>query len=388
MRPILLLALATFASAANLRICDALLPQVARELAVSVGDAAAIVTSFAIAYGFLQLVYGPVGDRLGKYRVIAWGSIAAGIASAGAAFAPDLRSLTVVRFIAGGFAGGVIPLAFAWIGDTVSEERRQAVLARFLSSTVLGMTFGQAAGGILGDLFGWRGVFSLLAVIQIAAGLIMLIELRINAAAQPPLANVAPGLGPLIASAKAILSRPWVQVVLVTVLLEGMLMNGAFAYVGADLHLRFGLGFGAIGLLLMGFGAGALLYTAIGPILLRLLGERGFALGGGAIMSTCYMLLAVSPVYWLSFPVLAVLGLGFFLLHNTLQAAATQMAPEARGLALAIFAASLFIGNSIGVALGAPLMDRYGGVPIFIVAAVGLPIVALWFRSKLHLRPR
>ena len=53
------------------------------------------------------------------------------------------------------------------------------------------------------------------------------------------------------------------------------------------------------------------------------------------------------------------IGLGFFMLHNTLQTEGTQMAPEARGTSLALFASMYFLGQTAGVALAAPVMDRY-----------------------------
>ena len=67
------------------------------------------------------------------------------------------------------------------------------------------------------------------------------------------------------------------------------------------------------------------------------------------------------PSAWLAPPAIALIGLGFYMLHNTLQTNATQMAPEARGLAVSLFAFALFTGQSVGVALAAPVMDRYGG---------------------------
>src|ERR1700736_1049706 len=65
-RAIMLLACAAFSSAAAFRVCDPQLPQLAEQFATSTGDAALVVTSFALAYGALQLIYGPFGDRYGK----------------------------------------------------------------------------------------------------------------------------------------------------------------------------------------------------------------------------------------------------------------------------------------------------------------------------------
>ena len=75
------------------------------------------------------------------------------------------------------------------------------------------------------------------------------------------------------------------------------------------------------------------------------------------------------------------------MLHTTLQTNATQMAPEARGLAVSLFAFALFTGQSVGVALAAPIMDRYGGRPIFLATAAAILAIAFWFRWQLVRRP-
>ena len=59
------------------------------------------------------------------------------------------------------------------------------------------------------------------------------------------------------------------------------------------------------------------------------------------------------------------IGLGFYMLHNTLQTNATQMTPQARGTAVAIFSSALFIGQTVGVGTGALVIDRFGAVPLF-----------------------
>ena len=71
------------------------------------------------------------------------------------------------------------------------------------------------------------------------------------------------------------------------------------------------------------------------------------------------------------------------MLHNTLQTNATQMTPEARGTAVAIFSSALFIGQTAGVALGALIIDRAGAVPLFFGTAATLPVLAIWFAREL-----
>ncbi|HMK00427.1 MAG TPA: MFS transporter, partial [Reyranella sp.] len=76
----------------------------------------------------------------------------------------------------------------------------------------------------------------------------------------------------------------------------------------------------------------------------------------------------------------------FYMFHNTLQTNGTQMAPEARGAGMALFALCLFIGQAIGVPIAAPIVDRWGAPPVFWAAAVVLPALAFWFAAALRRR--
>ena len=55
-------------------------------------------------------------------------------------------------------------------------------------------------------------------------------------------------------------------------------------------------------------------------------------------------------------PACALMGLGFYMMHNTLQTHATQMAPERRGAAVSSFAACFFLGQSAGVGVAGLLV--------------------------------
>ena len=112
-RSIVLLALAGFASQAQVRVTDSLLPQIAADLNTSVGAAATVVTAYALAHGSVQLIIGPVGDRFGKYLTVALMALASSILVMLCGFADTLWSLALARLLAGACAGWVIPLSMA-----------------------------------------------------------------------------------------------------------------------------------------------------------------------------------------------------------------------------------------------------------------------------------
>ena len=164
------------------------------------------------------------------------------------------------------------------------------------------------------------------------------------------------------------------------------MFQGIFPFVSADLHLRFGLSFTAIGIIIGVFATGGLIYAATVRPLMRRLGQTGLANSGGALMGLSFLTLAIEPVWHLAPLATLGIGLGFFMLHNTLQTEGTQMTPEARGTSVALFASMYFIGQTVGVALAAPVMDRYGAPPLFLFAAVMLPALAFCFTWRLKLR--
>ncbi len=129
---IVALSLAALASGMSMRMTDPLLPRLAGEFHITLGQASWVVTVFAVAYGLAQAFFGPLGDRYGKLRVITGACLAASAANLACAFAPGFDSLLAARILAGAACAGVIPLSMAWIGDATPYETRQGVLARYL----------------------------------------------------------------------------------------------------------------------------------------------------------------------------------------------------------------------------------------------------------------
>ncbi len=385
-----ILATATFSSSASVRVSDPLLPQVAASFGTTAGEASAIITAFTLAYGVMQVFYGAAGDRFGKVRLIAITTLLASAGSLACALAPSLLALTAARFLTATVSCAIIPLAFAWIGDVIPYERRQTVLARFISGATMGMIFGQAAGGILGDALGWRWVFGVLAGTYLLAGFALLLRLRADPLTRMRSGREVPATTGLLGAWRGtigLLRDRWVRVVLAIVAAEGFLFFGAFAYVGNELRHRFGIDYTSVGLTMTAYGGGGLLFSASIRHLVVLLGERGLACTGGLVLGATFVVLALAPALWLAVIAIGIGGLGFFMLHNTLQTRGTQMVPHARGAGVAAFATALFMGQSLGVAVAAPVIDRIGAAPVFLAAAAGLPLLGIWLAVSLRRAP-
>ncbi len=379
-RIIVLLALVAFGSAMSMRVMDAAIPQLAIDFDVGIRNAASVVTVFAIAYGCLQIVFGPAGDRFGKLRVILFACVCAALASAACALASSFTLLLAARAAAGASMASMMPLSMAWIGDNVPYEDRQPVLARFLVGQIAGLAMGQAAGGIATDLVSWRLPFWFLALWFVAMA--VLLTRLVRTPAQRAVGGTSAAFG-LVAQCRSVLAQPWARWVLLTVFLEGAALYGPFAFFATHLHQEHALSLSLAGSMLVAFAAGGVSYAFGAGRLLGRLGEAGLARAGAILLAIGIATVALAPTgaptVLFAVPGLFAAGLGFYMLHNTLQINATQMAPNARGTAVALFASCFFLGQSVGVALGGFAVERVRTTPVMLAGALALLLVGLAF---------
>ena len=366
---IFLLSLAAFASAASMRVTDAMLPRLATQFGVGLAQAATVITVFAVAYGALQVAFGPLGDRFGKLRVISLACIGAAASTLACLLAPGYSTFVAARLVAGAFCGGVIPLSMAWLGDVVPYAERQPVLARFLLGQILGLGGGAAIGGIAAEHESWRWPFAVLALWLLAMAMLLL-----PASRRDPVIHRAPG-GNFAKGLLQVLHLRWARVVVATVFSEGLVVFGALAFVPTHLHAARGFTLSHAGLAMLLFAAGGVIFALLAGPVLRRLGEVGLAATGTALIAAGFVLIAWTPYAAVAPAGCLVAGLGFYMLHNTLQANGTQMAPQRRGAGMALFASLYFTGQAIGVAIAGEVAERWAPGAVIGGAAIAvLPI--------------
>lgn len=372
--------LAAFAAMASMRWCDAMLPALSTEFAVTPGQAAQVVAAFALSYGVMQLVYGPLGDRLGKQRLVSLAALACTLGSVASALAPSLGWLTLARALSGATAAGVVPMTMAWIGDRVPYEHRQAVLARLLGATVTGMIAGQWLGGVFADTVGWRFGFAAVAVVFGISGLALQWSLRQLAASaheqhDPNGASFSRKVLDVLANADA-RRLMWVAGI------EGALAFSAVAFIPSHLHAKFGLSMSVAGGIVALYGVGGLVYSRSAVWLLARMGQLPMARTGGFLMGSCWVLLAWWPDWRVAPLLCGVGGLGFYMLHNVLQTHATQVVPAVRGTAVSLFACALFLGQSLGVSLFSWVVDRWSAAVALSICGPGLMLLGVYFAAR------
>lgn len=122
-------------------------------------------SGYVVAYGGLQLLYGPLSDRLGRKNILLFGLFVGGAGAVIAALANDLNTLIVARVLQGaGSAAGMV-VGRAMVQDLFQGPARTRVMA------YIGMTMGLCPplatiiGGQLHVRLGWQANFVVIAVL-------------------------------------------------------------------------------------------------------------------------------------------------------------------------------------------------------------------------------
>ena len=368
---LLVLGAAAFMVSADARVIDPLLHIIAGQFGTSVAKASVVISAYALPYGFFQLFYGPIGDRIGKLRIMSYCLALFAIGTFGCAFVPNLPIFAILRFLTGVVAAAVIPMSLGYIGDKFPYEERQAALGRFMSALMLGQILSSSLGGIFGQYIGWRDIFIVFGIVSlvVAAGLYN------QAVKYPEARKEGSKLG--FSQYGNLIRRPAAGVILGVVLVEGFFVFGGMAYLGASLRDRFHLPYGQIGLMLGGFGLGGLIYSFTVKKLVKKIGDIGIMLLGGSLLAIGYIAIAMTKQWQWFIPFNILLGMGYYTMHGTLQTRATEMAPEARGTAVSLFAFAFFMGQSTGPMVLGRILESSGYPSVFTTAGIGLFLLAV-----------
>jgi len=376
--PVGLLGAAGFIVTADARVINPLLDIIAREFKSDIGSTGFIVTAYTIPYGLFQLVYGPLGDKLGKLKIMTVAMALFAVGTAICAFAPDLLILNLLRFLTGVAAAAMIPMSLAYIGDNFPYQERQAAIGQFVGAVALGNILSTSMGGIVGDFLNWRLIFLLYGLVSL--GIFWLLWQASRKATPPPLnPQRAEGLRAYFRPYAQLLTKLSTRIVIIAVFIEGVFFFGGFAYLGAFLRHKYDLAYVVIGFMLSGFGIGSLIYSRSVRWLVGKFGESGLIRVGGWICFGSYLVIALLEYWPLFIPMCIILGLSYYMLHSTLQTKATEMSPGARGTAVSLFAFSLFLGQGIGAALIGLVVDGPGYEAAFIISGAGMAGLAVWF---------
>jgi predicted MFS family arabinose efflux permease len=154
-------------------------------------------------------------------------------------------------------------------------------------------------------------------------------------------------------------------------------MYGLFPHLATLFHEAGETRASIAGIVIAGFGVGGVIYSLRVSFWLERLGEQGMMRLGGFLMAGCIAFVALRAPWQADFAVFVVLGLAFYLLHAVIQIYASELAPEARGSAMALHSFFFFLGHATGPAVYSVGIATVGINPVLFSGAIVLAVTGL-----------
>jgi MFS family permease len=121
-----------------------------------------VLNAYALVFGGLLLLYGRLGDRIGRRRLFVGGLMVFGIGSVVAGVATQAWILLVGRIVQGLGAAAFVPSSLSLLTANFAVGRpRSRALAAYGAMAGLGFVVGMVGGGVITALWGWRWIFLL-----------------------------------------------------------------------------------------------------------------------------------------------------------------------------------------------------------------------------------
>lgn len=362
-RVVSVLALSIFVLGTSEFMITGLLPEMARDLAVTVPQTGYLISAFAIG----MIVGAPVMAVLTLWLprrttlvaallVFVIGHVMGALASA--------YAVVLVARVVTALATATFWVVAAVVTVSVAGVRLRArALAVLLSGLTVSTVLGIPLGTFVGQQLGWRATFWAVAVLALVglAGVLLTVPPRVEGAPSPRLVDEL-----------AVFRRGRLWLALGTTALYQAGAISVFAYVSPLLTEVAGLPVGAVPVVLLGYGLGSLAGITIGG---RLTDAHPWAtlfaaLGAGAVIFVALGLLASVPA--VAIPLIVLLGVVAFLVAAPLNNRVFQLAGAAPTLASAANTAAFNVGNTVGpIAGGIAITAGYGySAPSWIAVAL------------------
>ncbi|MFC4501162.1 MULTISPECIES: MFS transporter [Streptomyces] len=369
---LVLIALCTAVTAANIYLAAPLLPLIARDFGSTASGVAWIASVAQFGYAAGLLFFAPLGDRVNRRPLVAALSLVTTAALVAGAAAPGIVTLAAAVLVAS--AATVVPqLLVPLVAERAPAHHRARHVAAVISGLFAGVVAARVLGGLAGQAFGWRPVFVGAAVLTAVLGLL-------TAAALPSERHRPRPEGGLFAGLRAMpgLVRRSPDLWRACVRQAGM--YGAWSALWTSLALLltgepYHLSTATAGL----FGLFGLTASLVAPLAGGLVDRFGAA----KVVRGAYALAAVSvPLFWLGGQAVVALFVAAIVIHAAL--VASQVANQTLALtttsapatANSAYIVAGFAGGATASALAGLAFTHFGWGGVIAVAATWL--VAGW----------
>lgn len=359
---------------ANNYYAQPLLNTLAEFYHTNAGTVGLIVTLAQIGYAAGLLFVVPLGDLVNRRRLIVIALGVTVVALAAMAFAPTLHFLLGAALLVGLFSV-VAQVLVPFAASLAAERERGKVVGAVMSGLLIGVLLARTFAGLVGQVWGWRAVYGVAAVLMLGLIVVLARELpadnRSGTLTAPAYARLLLSVGTLLREEPVLRRRA----------VYGGLTFGAFSVLWTSIAFLlarppYGYNQAVIGLFGLLGAAGALCASIAGR-----LADRGWArFSTGAFLFAelaAYGLLAFGGRALLALVVgIVVLDLGAQGAHITNQSEIYRLRPEARSRLTTAYMTAYFVGGAAGSATSAFVYGHAGWAGVCLLGAA-FPALAL-----------
>ena len=152
------------------------LPALTLGFGAPMAQAQLTLTALLLAFGFSQLVWGPMSDRFGRRPILLWGMGAYVLAALGSTLAPSMEALIVWRTVQGAAMGAAVMCARAIVRDLYQPVDGMRIMSKGQTGLGVFACLSAPLGGLLSDWLGWRMALASLSLFGAATFLLLVLR--------------------------------------------------------------------------------------------------------------------------------------------------------------------------------------------------------------------
>ncbi|SEE67630.1 Predicted arabinose efflux permease, MFS family [Rhizobiales bacterium GAS188] len=346
------LALGTFAIGTEGFMIAPLLPDLSRDLSVSLVSAGQLVTVFALTYALSSPVLTALTGDIDRRRLLIASMLAFAAANFVAWSAEGYSTLLVARILLAIAAGLYVPNATALASALVEPSRRGTALSIVTGGVSVAVALGVPLGALVGDRFGWRLNFAAVGVMALIATAGLLSGLPRDIADHLPVASLRERLD--------VVRQPAIFLALLTTMLWATGAYAVYTYLASFLALAAAVTGSSVSAVLFMWGVAAVIGLRLGGRLNDRFGHLPVIVTSLSLLALAFLSLSTSaillPPTAARTPILmgiALWGVSAWSFFPAQQARLISIAgAKVAPVVLSLNASFQFLGFSAGAALG------------------------------------
>ncbi|MFC3748989.1 MFS transporter [Paenibacillus sp. GCM10012306] len=340
------------------------------------------VSLFLVALAVMQIVFGPLADTKGRRKVLIPALVLYCVASLGCAFSHSIGLFLVFRVLQGIGSAAVPVIGAAVIGDLFRGKELAKGMATYQLMLLLAPALGPLLGGVIGEKFGYQGVFIFLT-------LIILLLLLANMKFLPETKSQTVSTQGFSLKSLTIIFRNHLGAVVVLYgSIQFVIYLVYIVFVPQILSTFYSMSSGKVGTVLLLMSVCTIVSIRMGSWMRNVMGSgRGLLY---AFLFQAFSVVLFALTAHLSLPILIVdVCLFGFTMGLTTSMPTTILAeqfPEERATVIGVYNLVRYIGSALGPMIGSLLYVESNLKPLFLTCGVVYVVTVLvggwWMRSK------